>query len=59
MARNVPHQGEAVVRAGGIYIVYDSFGDPGAPPLLLIMIELIRALGYTFFTAAAHRIDRR
>jgi len=33
----VPHQAESKVRANGIEIAYDSFGEPGAPPLILIM----------------------
>jgi pimeloyl-ACP methyl ester carboxylesterase len=34
---NVLYQAESRVRANGIEIAYDSFGDPGAPPLILIM----------------------
>jgi hypothetical protein len=42
LAKNIPHRGEAVVRASGIDIAYDSFGDLEAPSLFLIMIEWIR-----------------
>ncbi len=34
---DVPYQEELRVRANGIEIAYDSFGDVGAPPLILIM----------------------
>jgi len=34
---DVPYQTESRVRANGIEIAYDSFGDTGAPPLILIM----------------------
>jgi pimeloyl-ACP methyl ester carboxylesterase len=37
MTLNVPHTPPAFARANGIELCYDSFGDPGAPPLLLIM----------------------
>ena len=37
MSRNVPHSDPARVRVNGIELVYDTFGDPSAPPLLLIM----------------------
>ena len=33
----VPYQAESKVRANGIEIAYDRFGDAGAPPLILIM----------------------
>jgi pimeloyl-ACP methyl ester carboxylesterase len=36
MTQSVPHSDPARVEANGIEIVYDTFGDPGAPPLLLI-----------------------
>lgn len=37
MTPKVRHNPPAVANANGIELVYDSFGDPGAPPLLLIM----------------------
>jgi len=37
MSRNIPHSDPARVRVNGIELVYDTFGDPSAPPLLLIM----------------------
>ncbi|MCK5557141.1 MAG: alpha/beta hydrolase [Candidatus Hydrogenedentes bacterium] len=37
MTQNVPHSEPATVNANGVEIVYDTFGDSGAPPLLLIM----------------------
>lgn len=37
MTDNVRHSEPAVAKANGIELVYDTFGDPGAPPLLLIM----------------------
>lgn len=37
MGRNIQHSGQQTVQANGINIVYDTFGDPKAPPLLLIM----------------------
>lgn len=37
MSKNVPYAGPAVAKANGIELVYDAFGDPLAPPLLLIM----------------------
>jgi pimeloyl-ACP methyl ester carboxylesterase len=37
MSRNVPHSDPARIRVNGIELVYDTFGDPSAPPLLLIM----------------------
>ena len=36
MASSVPHSDPASVRANGIEIVYDTFGDTSAPPLLLV-----------------------
>jgi len=36
MTQNVPHSEPASVKANGIEIVYDAFGEPSAPPLLLI-----------------------
>ncbi|MFX0045032.1 MAG: alpha/beta fold hydrolase [Candidatus Hermodarchaeota archaeon] len=33
----IPYSEEATVKVGDIEIVYDTFGDPSAPPLLLIM----------------------
>jgi len=33
----IPHTDEARVQANGIELVYDTFGDPDAPPMLLIM----------------------
>jgi pimeloyl-ACP methyl ester carboxylesterase len=35
--KDVPYQAESKVRANGIEIAYDSFGEPGATPLVLIM----------------------
>ena len=35
--KDVHYQAESKVRANGIEIAYDSFGEPGAPPLVLIM----------------------
>jgi len=35
--KDVPYQAESKVRANDIEIAYDSFGEPGAPPLVLIM----------------------
>src|SRR5262249_9781038 len=35
--QNIRHSEPAVARANGIEIVYDTFGDPSAAPLLLIM----------------------
>ena len=37
MSQNVPHRDEAVVKANGIELVYDTFGEASAPPMLLIM----------------------
>ncbi len=37
MTLNVPHSEEAVAQANGIEITYDTFGDPQAKPMLLIM----------------------
>lgn len=37
MAPNIEHSGQKTVQANGIDIVYDTFGDPKSPPLLLIM----------------------
>ena len=37
MGNNVLHSDSAIAKANGIEIVYDTFGDSGAPPLLLIM----------------------
>jgi pimeloyl-ACP methyl ester carboxylesterase len=37
MTRNIPHSDPACVEVNGIQIVYDTFGDPSAPPLLMIM----------------------
>jgi pimeloyl-ACP methyl ester carboxylesterase len=37
MSRKILHSDPAIAEANGIEIVYDTFGDPGAPPLLLIM----------------------
>lgn len=34
---DIPYSKEATVKVGDIEIVYDTFGDPSAPPLLLIM----------------------
>lgn len=36
MSQNVLHTDEACVRVNGIEIAYDTYGDPGAAPLLLI-----------------------
>jgi pimeloyl-ACP methyl ester carboxylesterase len=37
MIEKVPHSEPARVKSNGIEIVYDTFGEPNAPPLLLIM----------------------
>jgi pimeloyl-ACP methyl ester carboxylesterase len=37
MTHLVPHFGPARVKANGIELVYDTFGAPDAPPMLLIM----------------------
>lgn len=37
MTQKVPHSNQAFAQANGIEIAYDTFGDPSAPPLLLIM----------------------
>ncbi len=37
MTDTVPHTEPARVKANGIELVYDTFGDPDAPPILLIM----------------------
>jgi pimeloyl-ACP methyl ester carboxylesterase len=37
MTRNVPHSNQAFAEANGIQVAYDTFGNPGAPPLLFIM----------------------
>ena len=37
MSQRVPHSEPAKVRANDIEIVYDTFGEPPAPPLLLVM----------------------
>jgi len=36
MSQNVLHTDQSLVRANGIEIAYDTYGDPGAAPLLLI-----------------------
>jgi pimeloyl-ACP methyl ester carboxylesterase len=33
----VPHTPQALVKANGIELAYDTFGEPGSPPMLLIM----------------------
>ena len=37
MTQQVPHSDPASVKANGIEIVYDTFGEPSAPPMLLVM----------------------
>ena len=37
MAQNISHSDPATVKANGIEIVYDTFGDPDKPPVLLII----------------------
>jgi pimeloyl-ACP methyl ester carboxylesterase len=37
MTQTIPHSDEASVKANGIDIVYDTFGDTSAPPMLLVM----------------------
>jgi pimeloyl-ACP methyl ester carboxylesterase len=37
MGQNVPHSDPTKAKVNGIEIVYDTFGEPSAPPLLLIM----------------------
>ena len=41
MTQNVPHSDVGITKANGIEIAYETFGDPGAKPMLLIM-----GLGY-------------
>jgi pimeloyl-ACP methyl ester carboxylesterase len=36
MTRDVPHSPERLVHANGIDIAYDTFGDPHAPPMLIL-----------------------
>lgn len=37
MAQNIPHSDSAIAKANGIEIVYDMFGNPDKPPVLLIV----------------------
>ena len=37
MTQNIPHSGSAIAKANGVEIVYDMFGDPDKPPVLLII----------------------
>jgi len=37
MAQNIPRSGSAIAKANGLEIVYDIFGDPDKPPVLLIV----------------------
>ena len=37
MAKDIPHSDSATAKANGIEIVYDIFGDPDKPPVLLIV----------------------
>jgi len=37
MAPNIPHSDSATAKANGMEIVYDIFGDPDKPPVLLII----------------------
>jgi len=37
MTQSIPHSAPLRARTNGIEIVYDTFGDPSGPPLLLIM----------------------
>ncbi len=37
MVQQIPHSDQATVRANGIDIAYDTFGDASAPPMLLVM----------------------
>jgi pimeloyl-ACP methyl ester carboxylesterase len=37
ITQNIPHSAPLRARANGIEIVYEPFGDPDAPPMLLIM----------------------
>lgn len=37
MAQNIPHSDSATAKANGIEIVYDMFGEPDKPPVLLIV----------------------
>ncbi len=37
MAQNIPHSDSATAKANGIEIVYDIFGNPDKPPVLLII----------------------
>jgi len=37
MTQNVPHSDVGIAKANGIEIAYETFGDPGAKPMLLII----------------------
>ena len=37
MTHDVIHSDPAIAKANGVEILYGTFGDPGATPLLLIM----------------------
>jgi len=37
MTQNVPHSNMGIAKANGIEIAYETFGDPGAKPMLLII----------------------
>ena len=37
MTHDVPHSAPASAHVNNVEIVYDTFGDPGARPMLLIM----------------------
>jgi pimeloyl-ACP methyl ester carboxylesterase len=37
LSKPIAHSAEQFARSNGIALCYDTFGDPGAPPLLLIM----------------------
>jgi pimeloyl-ACP methyl ester carboxylesterase len=46
MAQKVPHSEPAKVSANGIEIAYDTFGDPDAPPLLLVAGLSMQMVGW-------------
>ena len=46
MTKEVPHSEPAKVSANGIEIVYDTFGDPDAPPLLLVAGLSMQMVGW-------------
>ncbi len=57
MTRSIPHSDPARVQANGIEIIYDAFGNPKAPPLLLISGLSAQMIGWEeeFCTQLADR----